>query len=352
MKFYYIALFVLLPFSSLANENVSEYYKLINSAELEIAAENPKGALGYYQEAFLKLPAFSTDIYNATVCALETSQHELALQYCKLLAQKGVGAAYFEKKAMFQVLRSQDEWKALLKNAQHIQDSIIIKTQIYRALFDSVQVADQRNASENRKWSGAKNIPNDTFERATTVQDSLCSLLLDLFEKNGFIGENQMGVTMYNDTSFSSHYAYDISFVHAFQLGSIGNRIRILSLVKESIDKGLVDHRRLNYIAAFPGFFGYPWSINCSRMFKIFECKLYNPSIPQAILARHEKLRKDFYFSSYKDLLTKSFYKLNPKGSPYYIGISLKKGTEFEKKQFVTEMKSYSETDVLIPNCQ
>ncbi len=350
MKIIFNLIFLIMPFVSFANDDVRKYYDLINIAELNIADNKPQQALENYQLAFQIKPPFCIDIYNATVCAISLNKNEVAITLCNMLAQKGVGAPFLEKKIIFNKLHQHAKWKTLLKFAIKCKDSNARNTENYNLFFSDLAESDQKFNKIYTKMKEGDTLKN--YEWAQNFQDSLSNQLLNFFEKNNIMSENQLGVLIKNDTVLSTFFKYNIIIIHAMQLGSFDNRLRFWKLIKDNIDNGILDNRFLYSIDVMGGFFGFTLPIEGNRNWRIFDCKIYENNSPDWEKARNEKLRKDFYFSNYKDLLHKSLFKLYNKETPYVIGTKINVGSLELKKFLVEETNSFKETNLSIKDCK
>lgn len=102
------------------DKNVSAYLSLVNKAELNVIKEDYQQAIRNYDAAFVLNTPFAQDLYNASICAIKEKAVQKAFIFCKLLANKGVGANFL-KQQIYKPLNDQEGWKELMVRAEKVK---------------------------------------------------------------------------------------------------------------------------------------------------------------------------------------------------------------------------------------
>lgn len=267
-----IAVFVSYGIVNAQESSSPSYAQKIYKAEGSILDSQYHQALTLYQDAFsAKSNPFAMDLYNAAVCAIKLNQTGTALSLCDRLAQKGVGRDFLKMQREFLPLKQFPDWQDLCKKADQRKDEIAAKSAQLRATLDSMVTIDQ---DINHQWRAS-----GTSEKMRRVMDSvnivLSKQLLNLFAKEGFIGEDKIGVAIDGDKIIES-FPFDVIITHNYQSrwnGNLGD-----TLFTSALTKALSDgHITPQYFAFIQDFAGQHHGKNygSARTYLQYACNLY-----------------------------------------------------------------------------
>lgn len=196
-----------------ANGNKAYFYN-VNHAELAIIKGQYKTAINYYETAFKEMKPLAQDLYNASICAVKVRSYKNALEYCKKLADKGVGKNFFLYKTTYKELRNAQSWPALINRAAKAKDSLYSRNKNLLAHIDTLYACDQY-------WHGLwrKSNWHDTalYALMDNVDDSLSFELMDIFKEHGYLSEDMTGVEMENDTLINDWPSFFIIILHNYE---------------------------------------------------------------------------------------------------------------------------------------
>lgn len=284
----YIVLLLLVGLSwnqSFGLVNIEQYNTKINKAELSITNGKFKEALNYYESSFkLKEQPFAQDLYNAIVCALKLHLNRKALALSFILADKGVGKSFFEKKSIFQLLKNEEGWQSLLSAAEDAQKSYD-RNPIQKRIKDLIE-ADR---IMHTKWFLATQDPNNELrKRMMIVDDSLSLELMDLFKNEGYLSEGQISVGINNDTTINSMPLFGIIILHKAMTYS---DTLFSNVLKAALKQGEIKPDVVAKFLDYGGRKGKRSTYGAEFLYMIYKCNLYvnnKLSIPDINSARAE----------------------------------------------------------------
>ncbi|MDX5418494.1 MAG: hypothetical protein LPK09_04700 [Hymenobacteraceae bacterium] len=168
---------------------VKAYHPHINKAESFIMAQDYKGALESYQQAFGAVPhAFARDYYNAAVCATLTENQKQAIDYLEKLVDTGLSLEYLEQQEALAPLREHKVWKKFVKKYPKRRKEFREKTNIdLRADLDELWARDQYF----RQAKGGLKAHGDTLRK---IEAQNVKMLLAWISKYGYPGEKLIGI--------------------------------------------------------------------------------------------------------------------------------------------------------------
>lgn len=306
-----ILIFFFLSISFLGNsQNIEEYYKSINQAELAIVDSNYAQAVIDYEIAFKNnLQPLGKDIYNFAICNLFENNFNKAIE----LFQQLVDLEYDIKN--FDELKATELGKNLPKS--FFQKLVELKPtgriKLNYALRDSLQKIHDRDQYFRVKEEGYK-VYADTIRKIDEYNDAELRLII---KKYGWPNEYLIGVKQ------SLHSGYDFEIVIWNQ--STLNRISSwVDPIKEGIWHGKIEpHLGARLIEHHVGYDSY-----LSSPFYKFECPKCSPEIQANIngklfyssnvnnIEKKNEFREGIYLEKYEDFLLK--YKYDRKINKYF----------------------------------
>ncbi|MBF9255233.1 hypothetical protein I2I11_18190 [Pontibacter sp. 172403-2] len=172
-----------------APDYVTDYYPVINEAELSIIEQDYAAALNAYQYAFAAVPSpFARDYYNAAICALLLQNEKQTYEYLEKLVEKGVSLEYLAQQPLLDSLAGTRHWKKFRRKykkrrrayEEHVKPDL-------RANLDELYARDQYF----RQAEGGLRVYGDTIRK---IEAANVQLLLDWVEQYGYPGEDLIGV--------------------------------------------------------------------------------------------------------------------------------------------------------------
>lgn len=216
---YFATLLICIQMSTLsfAQQNLASYYSHTNKAELAITQSNYTNALNEYKEAFKanNMP-FASDLYNALCLAIALKSLNHAYDYCFTLAGKGVGAAFFNKKTLFEELKTKDAklWKAIIDHAAKSRKTFDTNNKLLNVALNKLYDKDQQMHTLLQQ-AGEKYKQTEVMVKKS--DDSISGELMKVFSKHGFLSEFNMGVFTKDDTVLLKEPGFYVMIRHNFQ---------------------------------------------------------------------------------------------------------------------------------------
>lgn len=179
---------------------INDYHALVNRAELKIIDKDYAAALACYDTAFTRKEfPFAQDLYNASLCALQTGRQSRALAFCYRLADKGIGSAFFLKASVYRPLASGAAWKAFIAYANNSRETFLHNNKKTMAFMDGLfSISDTIPV-----WNGPPDMNSRADNIRIWVNDSLSQELLHFIQQNGYPSEELAGCHVINDTLLS-----------------------------------------------------------------------------------------------------------------------------------------------------
>lgn len=202
---------------SSAQDYPATYYHYTNQAELAIVRADYAQAAANYKDAFkANIRPFATDVYNALCCALRLNNQKDSYKYCLLLAKKGVGENFFEKKALFNDFKQKDKgaWHKILAHARGNRKKFDANFRSLNAQLNNLYNRDQQVHRLLQQ-------PGRDYEQTEILvkksDDSISRELMKVYERWGFLSEFNMGAFVSDDTVLQLQPPFYIIMLHNFQ---------------------------------------------------------------------------------------------------------------------------------------
>ena len=194
-----ILVFVLFANSANAKDNkIEKYNTLIDSAEAQFSKGEHIAANISYGDAFkLFRHPLAVDLSNAMVNATKGENKAAFYKYANLFSQYGVQSSFFSKRKTFQYWNGSKEWNLLLTQTDENYGKFVSKNSSLRHYVDSLLAF----AEQKKEGAFEPDVNIKDFRQATRLvsQD-----LLSLFETQGYISEDLVGVNIKNDTTIAT----------------------------------------------------------------------------------------------------------------------------------------------------
>ncbi len=291
----------------------SSYNIPISEAELAIAKNNYRAALEYYNKAFVSnTNLFAVDLYNASICAVKCGQNQLALEYCTLLARKGVGDKFFIQ-SIYASLRGNQHWKALLEQGRKSKAEIEKKHGDLICLLDSLVAKDQW---VNHVWRAA-GMSAETRKIMDLTYDTIQIHLKRIIDSTGFICEDMIGAPVKNDTILERMQIFDIIIIHNYTARMTGdtlfNGVLRQALAQEKI--------KPEYYASLRDFTGDSPDdyFGTSHLYMQYKCTMYREKMDQQSIEQIETNRRRIGLPPLSDYVEKLLYNLGHRDSIFNI---------------------------------
>ena len=199
--------FLLFSFSithTCTTQQSTPYFSAINKAELAICHSNNQAALQHYEQAFqYDTQLFAKDLYNALLCAAQTSTFDM-LDFCyQNLLSKGISRSKLDTIRAFKIHKKQ--WQIITQKYVDLAPSC---DQTYRQELDQLLSLDQKIRKYCAQKAGYIYAPSciDTIQ----FVDSLNLLHLKLlFQNKGIATEDKVGIQKILDNN-----PYDLLIRH------------------------------------------------------------------------------------------------------------------------------------------
>lgn len=172
-----------------APDYVTDYYPVINQAELSIVEQDYTAALNAYQYAFAAVPLpFARDYYNAAICALLLQDEKQTYEYLEKLVAKGLSLDYLARQPLLDSLAGTRHWKRFKRRYKKSRRAYEERANLdLRADLDELYARDQYF----RQAAGGLRVYGDTLRKIETAN---VQQLLGWVEQYGYPGEDLIGV--------------------------------------------------------------------------------------------------------------------------------------------------------------
>lgn len=327
MKIYFIVIFLFLFLGksplSFSQNNLELYYKYVNKAELAIINKDYNKATLHYHKAFAKhnIPS-SIDIYNNIVANIMSNKLDNAIKYCYQLAQYQVGETFFKNKNTFNLLKSLPAWDTFINNIDNIEAKYKYSSNKISNILDSLITIDQ---DAHTTWFQS-NKDHSSMQKMYEVDSITTKSLFHLFNTYGYLSEDKIGATIYNDTVLLFYPKFSIIILHAYQ-----NRNMLDTTFNNILRKELYEGN------VTPAFFAFVQDGGSHRqeriyygstLYNVFKGNLYKTKDHIHVNSLNKKKytyrtinkhRQDIYLCSLKDLERKIIYNINNPMSEFRI---------------------------------
>ncbi|MCX2429852.1 hypothetical protein [Pedobacter sp. GR22-10] len=183
------------------------YNEEINRAELDIVSNNFVEANKHFKNAFdINNHPQPIDAENAVINAVIINDFDQAFAFAKKIAETGVGRTYFEKLKRFSILKSKKEWALLLTYAS--EQKLRIDTEGHKLIIELIDL--QKKYQKIISLGFNKNTSKENLGKLTDEKLAIEQTLHNLFVKEGYLSEYQIGANIKNDTLFSYPIFSDI----------------------------------------------------------------------------------------------------------------------------------------------
>lgn len=227
---YLIFQLVSLNTQSQTSKKWTEYYALIDSAEISIVDSIYNSALNYYNKAFSIVDKpYGKDLYNASLCASNLEAFKTTTFLLNQLVDKGITRDYFENHKYFASYRNSDSWKEFLNSYEVHRDTLRkhinldLRNKIIK-MIDRDQYFTQKKYDPGYGDSvfivGYKNVKN----------------ILEIINYYGFPDSNMIGLE-----ELSSECLFQIILIHFYQCKAYFNDPKFINSERriEFIKKGI-----------------------------------------------------------------------------------------------------------------
>lgn len=323
-----------------------EYPAQVSTAELAITRGDLRNALHHYRLAFASrtLP-FAVDLYNASVCAIKSRDYTQAMQYCHMLAVKGVGDKFFGK-SIYRPLQLQKGWESLLATARHRKNALEQKHGALLCLIDSLVAKDQW---VNRLWriSGMQSEPRKHMD---LTYDTIGLHLKHLFDSLGFLTEEKIGAYVKEDTNLQRGQLFDVIIIHNYTARMTGDTL-FNETLRQALQRGEIKPEHYASLRDFTGgsFTDY---FGTSHLYTQYRCTLYREKRDEAELQRIGNNRKRIGLPVLKDHEQKLLYNITHRHDDFIIHANLTVYKSFANEASEQSFLNNSEIVVRnIPHC-
>lgn len=246
------------------------YNALINKAELNITDGRYDQALQNYEAAFADTKIeFTTDLYNASVCAVKLKNTQKVFAFAERLAAKGVGEKFFTRNIFRQYAADAGFNKITLKAEQVKIEKALANKKYTDKLSEFLNLDIQYNGLRRSNYHNQPKLP-DTLQVLFTQNTRK---LVDLIKSEGYYTEEKLGANISADTIIGSLVKPDIVVLHYLEMGNDLGLIQALkNILTTNLNAGTIRHYQASpMIAMTPGIFDDIglWA------FKRYECKIY-----------------------------------------------------------------------------
>lgn len=342
--------YFLISLSTYANRmDFLDYNNYVNKAELFFIVDDYKNAIVYYDSAFqYKGNHFAKDVYNASLCAIKTDKLELAITFCKRLADKGVGKSFFSRVPSYLKLEKSKGWKSMLQHAEIVRAQYQKKNESSLALIDSLVAKDQK---VNKAWRNSGRAQNEK-EIMYLTNDTVSRQLLDIFDTAGFLSEFQIGTILNNEGLISGLLPFDVILIHSYQNHGKGDTIFNITLHDALVSGNITP----DYYAIIQDMGSYSSNrpyYGAIRLYYQYKCKLLLDTYDKGRLEKIDNNRAKIGLCNTNDLLKKTLYRItNPKSEFKLTGQITEVGA-YANKESEDEMMKTAEIIVQnIPGCK
>lgn len=212
--------------------NVKNYNKFTNKAELSIVDSNYTKALKYYDKAFKNLEyPFARDYYNALLCATFTQENDVAFGYLEKLLYKGIEIEYFTDNKYLEPLHKDERWQVFIdtypERMEKIQKGFNLEL---RQELETMVYNDQH---ADRK------IIIDTVNNYTAFDSTVHANIkrfIEIVNEYGFPTEEMIGI----DKPFKCPF-HTVILTHYYQILDVNKNFKIPmidTLLKKNILNG------------------------------------------------------------------------------------------------------------------
>jgi hypothetical protein len=221
-----------------ADNNRRTKMELINQAELYVIDGDYKTALDIYNSSLNTRDfIFAQDLYNALVCALKIDVPETADRYAMLLANKGVGATFFEKNSNLRKLREHAVWKTLIVEAKKAKTQYAISNKHVNDIVNTLLKAGNKADS----IFFASDLSEAKMLRRDVTVDSISEVLLQFIIQNGYPSEDLVPVLINQDTIINALPRFaPIIMKRSVRVNPQTDSLFKVLLMNEGVKKGLL----------------------------------------------------------------------------------------------------------------
>ncbi len=211
---------------SISSDNILQYNKYINNAELLICDSMFSDALYYYEKAFKLLnEPFAIDKYNAAMCAFKTDDFDKGESYLEYIVKRGYDYKNLNSNKIINLLDS--NYRSDLFHMLE-QCSVEINNEI-KNLYDSLYLVDQLFRKDSLYW--------------ITNRDTLCktdfsngSFMNVLIKRHGFPSQELVGVS-YN---LLAVLPWELIVIHNHVKPFCDKRVDFSNVIWDAMEQGLI----------------------------------------------------------------------------------------------------------------
>lgn len=315
IKLFTTLFFVVYGYVSHAESHVRKYFDAVNKAELSLVKDGYEEALKIYQEAFKMMDPFASDVSNAFECAMIEKDTVLAIKFCRMLAEKGVGPRFFDKKC-FSGLAGCHQWPQIISLATKVKQRFLKKNLLLERKLSFLQQKDRESAIKFRSLIDTLDFYN--WKAQIDFADSLAIVLNRIFKNHGVVNERRLGVAIADDTSLVPNYTYDVMVLHCFQKASVSNRIDLSSQIIAALNKGLISPVSLRVLFKMSP--AFDTRLDETRLFVRSKKVLYRTKFRLDDEWMINRMRNAFFMCSLSDLEKKVIAQSRLAAKGIYIG--------------------------------
>lgn len=317
--------------------DLAHYHRVINEAELFICSHQYDSAFSLYSTFSIENLYFK-DLFNFFVVSTKNGDTSTSIALCYELAERGVDDKFFSSSVFLSVKGSLDIL-GIPDKAKSKCDEIRASNEFLLHGLDSLYFLDQEIFSY-------KNNRNLTIlpDSLSKINDNNMAAQLHLIKLFGFPSEQLLGPKIFSDTLIGSYINYIFVPIHNLQ---------------KSYNESLVAECRTMYSARFFDGFLDQSSFQMfqelapldrtgnlgSKVYCTYNGKLYKSTIfSEAELAAIDLFRKQYFFSSLKDLEKKLRFKVTPDGKTFYFNLTYNyyPSNRISEREFANMREAYA----------
>lgn len=207
------------------------YYPLISQAKLMWLEKDYEKALQFYQKSFKNVrQGFSTDYYNAMICAVLLKKEQLVSHYIDTLLNKGIQFSEIKQKLIendstLNGFSKSKDWKKIEKKFKNFKPKYKRPhAKQIRDYFEYLEKLDQKvrnnpdfiykKMKDTIEFKGIQLIMNGTKKNISKVDSILVVELKNMTKQYGFINEDLVGKKYMNDSGDVPFYVLLLHYTY------------------------------------------------------------------------------------------------------------------------------------------
>lgn len=267
----------------------TEYFQIVNRAELHITDSSYAEALSDYELAFSKVNySFVKDNFNAAVCAYLSYDDEKTITFITQSLYKGVSILEFQTCSFERIHKLKPFQKlirarSVLESAHYKAIDFVLRREIDLLHAQDQEVRFRNELSKNRNIEEINKADRENFEA-----------LLRLFDKQGIPGENLVGTNDYRCPYFYILWHNVSNF-----------DLKLLEKLRLAVLEGRFDRYDYSRLA---NSFHHTDTIYGTTAFYRIDDVLYETPYSEAQIATIDANRKSIGLETYQELKRKAVF--------------------------------------------